>query len=1359
MTLVRLLPRFRRAYRALPELERREGWSRAEIEAHQLERLNALWAHAVAHVPYYRRLADGLPPRFASVAEFRQAVPLLPKAAVRAEPKSFLSDRAEPGHWARTGGSTGTPMSNYWATRAHQASLHAKYRFCAAWGIDVFDRMAFLWGHSASLKRGLPGLVARCRMPVEDRLRNRIRLSAYTLGRDDLAGYLRRIIAFRPAALYGYSRALGLLAAEAAALGVRVDSLAAVILTGEPAFPHLVKEMEAAFGVPAVIEYGSVECGFLAGEAPDRTLRVREDRVLMEALPRDDGRFDIVVTVLDNPSFPLIRYAIADVTEAPLDFPGRGFAVLAGVGGRDNDLVISRSGRRLHSGRLDAMFKYEVRGVRRFRVHQRADGSLSAALEMNDATAALDTAALERRLTDLLEGYPARVEVVAAVPQTAAGKHRLVTSDLDPARARPGPAQGGGAEGEFYESYPWCLNPFLTVRETAAHLSRELDRLGRDGEPWQARERMTNVYLLACSLLNSADEYLLGTTLRLPKKLAGLPLVRPVRRLTEKAAALLGARRRARVRRWREAWVAALEPFLPAFLGEGAPDTSVLAAAARGLADALRSPLPDDLLGQNGYFPSAFRKHDLTHHDVSALGRRLVERFPERERPILVVGLRTAGSFFAPLLRTLLKAEGYRTVDFLTVRPDRGTATGERAELARCAAAGYLAVVLDDSPRTGDALAQGAAAVRGAGFPADRVTALVPVHPAMRDWRRHAEALSLGDTLVLTLEPEDWHKRRLLSPDVITARLAECYGARGFSGVRLVESAEADRLSAELDLRAEEPRRARLKRVYEVRLEGPDGRTQTRRVLVKSVGWGWLGYHAFLTGQRLAGRVPPVLGLRDGFLFTEWVPDMSADGPSEEARERWVQAAASYVAARARSLSLCPNPNPRLGLHRHHEGFRVLERALSRAYGGAVVGSLMRDRVRRRLASAPCPFPALIDAKMQRDEWIDGPGGWLKTDHEHHGLGKNELNVIDPAHDLAEAILEFALSPEEEGRLVRRYADESGDAGVAERLLLHKLAAGTWAMAQARKYLFREPPLPARQQEFGRQLLRAWHFLTVHAARFCGDFCRPSAAPSWRSPLVVLDVDGVLDRRVLGFPCTTGAGIEALALLHAHDFTVALDTARSADEVKEYCRAYGLAGGVAEYGSYAWDAVNDRGRVLVSDESLAQLDRLRDALGQLPGVFVDDRYRYSVRACTYEETERRRGTLPFLSALRSLGSDQAHPVPLPALAVRHLVVSLGLDRLTVRQTGVDTTVTAREVDKGTGLSFLLNWVGLADADTSAVGDSEPDLPMFRVARRAFAPAQIDCGRVARSLGCRVARRPYQRGLLGVARELAHADGR
>ena len=83
---------------------------------------------------------------------------------------------------------------------------------------------------------------------------------------------------------------------------------------------------------------------------------------------------------------------------------------------------------------------------------------------------------------------------------------------------------------------------------------------------------------------------------------------------------------------------------------------------------------------------------------------------------------------------------------------------------------------------------------------------------------------------------------------------------------------------------------------------------------------------------------------------------------------------------------------------------------------------------------------------MHPSEWIRGPHGPLKTDYEHHGIGRYALNVIDPAYDLADTILNLALSLEEERRLITHFVAESGDSSVAQRLFTHKLVAGLSAI-------------------------------------------------------------------------------------------------------------------------------------------------------------------------------------------------------------------------------------------------------------------------------------------------------------------------
>jgi hydroxymethylpyrimidine pyrophosphatase-like HAD family hydrolase/hypoxanthine phosphoribosyltransferase len=907
-------------------------------------------------------------------------------------------------------------------------------------------------------------------------------------------------------------------------------------------------------------------------------------------------------------------------------------------------------------------------------------------------------------------------------------------------------------ELDFYQTYNWCLDPHPTVRELINYLRSELDRLEVAPESWQRGEVVANVFLLSCALLNAVDEYLRGPALRLPKHLATLRLGRASKWATEQIVGNLRRRRRAHVRRWREQWQTGLDEFLAIVVAGETSGRNSFSVSGSRLAMRLQSPLPQDLQAEHIGVPSAFRRLDVTHFDVLALGQIFVKRFADRSQPILLLGLRTGGSYSAALLRAFFKAEGYQRVSSLTVQPEKGPGRWERAELKRCIQLGYTALIVDDPPQTGDTIVLAFDIARRAGFTPAKLKALVPAHPARRNW-----AKSLPDDFVVSLEPEQWHKHRLLDPKVVECRLREYFQRPNFASVSLVASGRAEEFNARLQNCSSGERGTRLKRIFEVHLQTPQGKPEIRYVLAKSVGWGWLGYHAFLAGHRLSGFVPPILGLRDGILYMEWFPQPSLALDRAEEREKFIETSASYIAARVRCLSLGTNPVSSKNLQQHQNGYRLLQKALSKAYGRIITDTLMWPRLERRLAQQHCPLPTLIDGKMGQTEWITGSRGLLKTDYEHHGMGKSELNVVDPAYDLAETILTLALSPDEESRLIRRYVEESEDAGLEQRLFMNKLLAGFWAMDTAQGHLFAKPLVADRQQEFHDQFMSAWNFLTVHTARYCGSFCRPPQSLNWRSPLVALDVDGVLDRRLFGFPCTSAAGIQALSLLNAHGFSIALNTARSAAEVKDYCQAYHLAGGVAEHGSYLWDAVGQRERILINPEAMVQLDELRSHLRLLPGVFLDDRHQYSIRAFTYHDKPR--GLLSsVLKSARSFSIGGGAPGPLPTLVMHHLVKSLGLDRLSFHQTTIDTTIVAKDVDKGTGLSVLRDWVLRPDAETIAVGDSEGDLPMFRAATHSFAPANIDCVRGARLLGCQIVRHRYQRGLLEIVRSLVHPHG-
>lgn len=907
-------------------------------------------------------------------------------------------------------------------------------------------------------------------------------------------------------------------------------------------------------------------------------------------------------------------------------------------------------------------------------------------------------------------------------------------SNLQPAdgaaTTQPALALGGqplATEQAFYGDYPWSLNPLCTAADISRHLASELSRVGAL-TAWRRDEAMTNVFLLAGALLTAAEDVLRGPVLRVPHRIARLPGARRSFGALSGAITVSRSRETRRLRKWRDEWQAALACFLRTLAAVAPAGAAPPASAITDLAAILERPLPRGLEDEPIRIPSAFRKQDLTQFDVLELADRFAVLHPDRSRPVVVVGLRTAGVYFASLMRARLEVHGFAQTAIVTIRPNKGVSAEEAQQLWGFARKGYHAALIDDPPFSGDTIGMAVQALRRAGFAADARCILFPVHPLRRDWRDHKEAAAFAGETVITLLPEEWHKAQLLVSDaVVEARLAEYFHARGYKHATVIADRDSEVINADLDYRSGDCRRYRLKRVYAVRLQTASGSSEVRYVFAKSVGWGWLGYAAFLAADRLAGRVPPLLGLRDGILFSEWLPQTA---PTDHAArpDGWIASVATYVAARATQLTIAAAGAP----DAQHEGLTLLADTFANAYG-AGVAALMTEPLRRRIAGRLTTRAALIDGRMAADEWIAGPASLLKTDFEHHGIGKNEINLFDPAYDLADAALQLRLTPAEECALLAQYAAATGDTPQGERLFLCKLMAGLWTRQAALDGLVKQTHLAHRAEEFNAQYVTAWNFLTRESARYCGPLCTPATVPGWQAPLAVLDLDGVVDRRIFGFPTTSAAGIAALALLHARGFAIALDTARPAHQVRDYCDAYGFVGGVAECGGYIWDATTRQGRVLLDDAALEQLTALRVLLKRLPGVFIDDGYECSIRAYTFA----RRGTMP-----------------LPEMLVRTLIAEHNFDRLVAHQTTIDTTILARHVDKGTGLAALLAWTGRGRGDTFAVGDSETDLPMFAVAKRGFAPAHIDCARLARALGCAIAKAPFQRGLLEIVQQIS-----
>ncbi len=888
-------------------------------------------------------------------------------------------------------------------------------------------------------------------------------------------------------------------------------------------------------------------------------------------------------------------------------------------------------------------------------------------------------------------------------------------------------------DAAFFAAYEWCLNPLISLREALEHMRDELDRRESLAFPWQREEAEINIFLLSSAACCAADDYLAHRPWNLARLARRLPRLGAGIKIAERTLNLLPAVARAwhrpRIRRFRrelERCADSISEILVEPAGEAGERWVLLRAAAKAAA-ALR--LPAALLGWCARIPDAFRCQDLSHHDAVALARLFAQSRVRDFGPFIVVGVRTSGAYFAPLVKASLARAGLPARAWLTFRPKEGVGAAEVRRFRKLIAGGARVLLVDDTPNTGDTLVMMAALLRRWGIAPENIVVLAPDHPAQLDWKR-----ALAPVPALSLSPRERHKERLLDdPVAVEAVLRELYGSAGWQEVRLQASTDVAAANARLSARFGDDFDVRLKRVFEVQLLDRDRPPEVRRVLAKSVGWGWLGYHAYLAAARLADFVPPLVGLRHGILFTEWIGEPARKEPHPDVAEI-AAVVPSYVAARAARLRLPTDPGS-AGASYPAPGRETLATVLAHPYG-RYLRRLMTGRLSARLQRALSCRPSLVDGRMGPEEWLCCERRIYKVDFEHHNFGGGQPNIVDPGYDLAAAVHELALGAEEERHLLASYEALCGDEGVHSRLLPYKLLCGISAMAAVTYWIGRVPM--ERREELNRRYNAARDFLVFQMSRHCAESFGPGPRTGWSKRLFFLDLDGVFDFEFFGpfFQHTTPSGLSALRLLKAHGYAVVINSGRSVKHIRDYCRNYALPGGIGEYGSIFVDAVRQREEPLVDGEAQEQLSRCREALRRLPAVYLDPGYEWAIRAYRY-------------GGATTLG-----------LATHELedIVS-AFDRLSFVARHADSYIVQKDASKGSAVAAVKERIAGVTTPVVAIGDSVEDIDMLEQADIAYVPGNFPKELLARLSGSkyRAVREPLQRGLLAAVRDLTRGE--
>ena len=847
------------------------------------------------------------------------------------------------------------------------------------------------------------------------------------------------------------------------------------------------------------------------------------------------------------------------------------------------------------------------------------------------------------------------------------------------------------------------LNLLVDFAETADRLRIQLNRLG-------SREKVLDAFLLAAALNQILEDHLHRDVYSLGKVAKHIPRVAGPR--TGQAAAIAARLLRAlglalRARRASErsliGWRGQLAPLVERLAEAVIEGTTVLDIGAGQLAPV--DGFPAGLRRTVARLPQCFRSFDQRPEDLARMVNSFAAERPDRTTALVVIGLRTAGSYLAPLLAASLKAEGYRSVEVLTLRPEQEWLEHELRMLAAARDQGSIVLIVDEPPRAGTQLMLAARQLEELGISRRSLVLFVPLFSATLP-----PALQSCETVPLPWE--EWAIHDRLVPHAVRADLAALLPGWRIENVERVWPAA---LPAS-------PRRGHIAALFRVALVGENsGEHLEELVCVEGVGLGYLGRHALAVAAPLADFLPRVHGVRDGLLYRAWLPEEWRQTGSED--RVLARRIASYVLARNRALAVPED------MTRRPVGGTVavlVSDMLAEAFGRArlAVRPLAQRTTRRLLEAAR---PSVVDGSMALDHWFAPPGAASaarKVDFHQRAFSNEERSSYDPVYDLACAAASSTW-PGLGEELLNAYEELSGDLVPPERWLLYQLLD----RYSVRRRKAHEDGDIDRLLSAERAMVRAYQrYLASH---FFSDLATPTAGA-----LCAIDVDGVLEVRWLGFPAIPPAGALALRALACHGYRPVIATGRSLGEVQDRCRAYRLAGGVAEYGAAAYDHGSGRTISLLTSSDEAALAELRRVLSEIPNVHCDPTHRHSIRAYRLEEsgTAGLDATTTEAALARVEARDQLRAIPAFS----------------------QTDFAVVGIDKRSGLRVLGDQLE-EHRIVLAVGDTLEDLPMLQLAERPATPANADADLsrliAAGGTGIEQAKRPSGAGLLGLVTQL------
>ncbi|MDQ7918275.1 phenylacetate--CoA ligase family protein [Mesonia sp. MT50] len=316
-------------------LEKTDFWSKEKLLDYQLKKCKSLLEFADKHSEFYRKVfkENKFEPSSFNSLDVLKKIPSISKRDLIENKSSIQSNFVfKKLIHSESSGTSGQALSFLKNEEWDSHNRAAMFRGYSWYEVKPWDKNGYLWGYNINPKKAL-------KIKLLDKLQNRFRLFSYS--DNDIKEFAVNLKGAKY--LHGYSSMIYEIAKTINSLNLKVShNLKMIKGTSEKVYDSYQPEVQKAFGLKIINEYGAAESGLIAFECPQGNMHIAMENVIVE---EENG--EILVTNLLSKSFPIIRYKLGDSIELEdSNFKcicGRSHPVIKNVLGRVGKMVIGKN--------------------------------------------------------------------------------------------------------------------------------------------------------------------------------------------------------------------------------------------------------------------------------------------------------------------------------------------------------------------------------------------------------------------------------------------------------------------------------------------------------------------------------------------------------------------------------------------------------------------------------------------------------------------------------------------------------------------------------------------------------------------------------------------------------------------------------------------------------------------------------------------------------------------------------------------------------------------------------------------------------------------------------------------------------